>query len=254
MSFLLISALNEPEEREKLTRSLGPNSKVLLLTNHGALCCGETIEEAFYHVQHIVKAAEAQLNLLPAGLDNLISIPEETRKAIYDASRKPPEGTVVQPPTQVDNKEKFAHHVRNSFPRFWHLINKLLCSLRSGASVELNTKLWWGCWTTPATAPVTSTATRWLSTRFPSREATSSARRQSRHWDTCWRKKKCISKGEFDWQSRMARCWLLFSPFQTMEEGRFPQGRRPPAMVELAERLSEGWSSGNRYNRSQENH
>lgn len=105
--------MNEPEEREKLTRSLGPNSKVLLLTNHGALCGGETIEEAFYHAQHIVKAAEAQLNLLPAGLDNLIPIPEETRKAIYDASRKPPEGTIVQPPSQdkVDNKEKITTHV-----------------------------------------------------------------------------------------------------------------------------------------------
>jgi adducin len=103
--------LNEPEEREKLTRSLGPNSKVLILTNHGALCCGETIEEAFYHAQHIVKAAEAQLNLLPAGIDNLISIPEETRKAIYDASRKPPEGTLVQPPSQ-DNKEKITQQVR----------------------------------------------------------------------------------------------------------------------------------------------
>lgn len=106
-------ALNEPEEREKLTRSLGPNSKVLLLSNHGALCGGETIEEAFYHAQHIVKAAEAQLNLLPAGLDNLIPIPEETRKAIYDASRKPPEGTVMQPPSQdkVDNKERITTHV-----------------------------------------------------------------------------------------------------------------------------------------------
>lgn len=103
-------ALNEPEEREKLIRSLGPHSKVLLLTNHGALCCGETIEEAFYHAQHIVKAAEAQLNLLPVGLDNLIPIPEETRKAIYDASRKPPEGTIVQPPAQ-DNKERISHHV-----------------------------------------------------------------------------------------------------------------------------------------------
>lgn len=76
-----------------------------MLTNHGALCCGETIEEAFYHVQHIVKAAEAQLNLLPVGLDNLIPIPEETRKAIYDASRKPPEGSVVQPPASADNKD-----------------------------------------------------------------------------------------------------------------------------------------------------
>lgn len=121
----IFPALNEPEEREKLTRSLGPNSKVLLLTNHGALCCGETIEEAFYHAQHIVKAAEAQLNLLPAGLDNLIAIPEETRKAIYDASRKPPEGTVIQPPSQVDNKERISHQVRliRNFSLFRRLPN-----------------------------------------------------------------------------------------------------------------------------------
>jgi adducin len=101
--------LNEPEEREKLIRSLGPISKVLLLTNHGALCCGETIEEAFYGAQHIVKACEAQLNLLPAGLDNLVMIPEEARKAIYDASRKPPE--FIAPQDQTDNKEKAVHHV-----------------------------------------------------------------------------------------------------------------------------------------------
>lgn len=48
-------ALHEPEEREKLVRSLGPVSKVLLLSNHGALCCGETIEEAFFAAYHIVQ-------------------------------------------------------------------------------------------------------------------------------------------------------------------------------------------------------
>lgn len=48
-------SLNEPEEKEKLIRSLGPISKVLLLTNHGALCCGETIEEAFFAAYHIVQ-------------------------------------------------------------------------------------------------------------------------------------------------------------------------------------------------------
>lgn len=47
--------LSESEEKEKLIRSLGPISKVLLLTNHGALCCGETIEEAFYSAYHIVQ-------------------------------------------------------------------------------------------------------------------------------------------------------------------------------------------------------
>lgn len=85
-------ALSEPEEREKLIHSLGPISKVLLLTNHGALCCGETVEEAFYAAYHIVQACETQLRMLPVGIDNLSLIPEEERKAIYDASRRAPEG------------------------------------------------------------------------------------------------------------------------------------------------------------------
>lgn len=56
-------ALNEPEEKEKLIRSLGPISKVLLLTNHGALCCGETIEEAFFAAYHIVQVGVVELAL-----------------------------------------------------------------------------------------------------------------------------------------------------------------------------------------------
>lgn len=85
-------ALSEPEEREKLIHSLGPLSKVLLLTNHGALCCGETIEEAFFAAYHIVQACETQLKMLPLGIDNVNLIPEEERKAIYDASRRAPDG------------------------------------------------------------------------------------------------------------------------------------------------------------------
>lgn len=98
-------ALYEPEEKDKLLRSLGPVSKILLLSNHGAICCGETVEEAFYAVTHIVAACEAQLKLLPVGLDNLIVISEESRKAIYDASRKPPDGFATAVVTS-DNKER----------------------------------------------------------------------------------------------------------------------------------------------------
>lgn len=83
--------LHDEEERNKLVRNLGPNSKVMLLTNHGALCCGETIEEAFFAACHIVQACETQLQLLPVGLDNLVLIPEESRKIIYEQSRRPPE-------------------------------------------------------------------------------------------------------------------------------------------------------------------
>ncbi|KAH8401774.1 hypothetical protein KR009_007792 [Drosophila setifemur] len=85
------TGLFDEEERNRLVRSLGPNSKVILLANHGALCCGETIEEAFYAACHIVQACETQLKLLPVGVDNLVLIPEESRKAIYEQSRRPPE-------------------------------------------------------------------------------------------------------------------------------------------------------------------
>jgi len=80
----------EPEEREKIARNLGPINKVMLLTNRGALCCGETVEEAFFNVYNTVVACETQLKLMPAGVDNLSLISEESKKAIFEASRKPP--------------------------------------------------------------------------------------------------------------------------------------------------------------------
>ncbi|XP_012153295.1 adducin 1-like protein hts isoform X3 [Megachile rotundata] len=80
----------EPEEKEKIARNLGPINKVMMLTNRGALCCGETVEEAFFNVYNMVLACETQLKLMPAGLDNLNLISEESKKAIFEASRKPP--------------------------------------------------------------------------------------------------------------------------------------------------------------------
>lgn len=90
-TFSYTGSLFDEEERDKLVRNLGPNSKVMLLTNYGALCCGETIEEAFFAACHIVQACETQLKLLPIGVDNLVLIPEESRKVIYEHSRRPPE-------------------------------------------------------------------------------------------------------------------------------------------------------------------
>lgn len=53
-----------------------------------------------------IKACETQLKLLPVGLENLNLIPEEARKAIYDASRRPPEGYEAKTHKQDgDNKD-----------------------------------------------------------------------------------------------------------------------------------------------------
>nr|MBE5726028.1 hu li tai shao [Cucujiformia] len=88
-----LGGLTDPEEKDKLARNLGPNNKVLLLTNQGVLCCGETIEEAFFNARNTVLACEAQLKLLPIGLDNIILLNEETRKRIYETAHKAPESS-----------------------------------------------------------------------------------------------------------------------------------------------------------------
>ena len=42
-------------------RDLGVHNKVMLLRNGGALCCGETVEEAFFYAKNLVQACEAQV-------------------------------------------------------------------------------------------------------------------------------------------------------------------------------------------------
>ncbi|KAL0269130.1 UNVERIFIED_CONTAM: hypothetical protein PYX00_006962 [Menopon gallinae] len=86
-----VSGIFEPEEREKIIRNLGPTNKVLLLHNHGALCCGETVEEAFFNVYNTVLACETQIKLMPIGVENLVLVNDETRKQVYDAAHKAPE-------------------------------------------------------------------------------------------------------------------------------------------------------------------
>ncbi|XP_053595573.1 protein hu-li tai shao isoform X8 [Microplitis demolitor] len=105
-----IGDILEPEEREKITRNLGPINKVMLLTNRGAVCCGDTIEEAFYNVYNTVLACETQLKLMPMGLENLNLLSEESRKSIYEASRKPPIphmiSSVIEPSPLAEKLEK----------------------------------------------------------------------------------------------------------------------------------------------------
>ncbi|KAJ2939509.1 hypothetical protein O0L34_g6337 [Tuta absoluta] len=78
------------EEQEKLVRALGPHSKVLVLASAGALCCGSTLEEAFYAARNLTAAADVQLRLNSSPVDDLYLLSDATRKQIYEASRKPP--------------------------------------------------------------------------------------------------------------------------------------------------------------------
>ena len=54
----------EDGEKEMLARDLGVHNKVMLLRNHGAVCCGETVEEALLYAYHLVLACETQLKMV----------------------------------------------------------------------------------------------------------------------------------------------------------------------------------------------
>ncbi|XP_066939984.1 protein hu-li tai shao isoform X10 [Macrobrachium rosenbergii] len=77
-----------PEEKEKLARDLGPINKVMLLRNHGVVCCGETIEEAWYNAYHTVLACETQMRMAPLGLDNLVLVSDEARQVAFETARR----------------------------------------------------------------------------------------------------------------------------------------------------------------------
>lgn len=51
----------DPAEKDGLAKDLGVHNKVMLLRNHGAVCCGETIEEAFFYAYHLMLACDTQV-------------------------------------------------------------------------------------------------------------------------------------------------------------------------------------------------
>merc|ERR1712226_1225247 len=83
----------EGSEKQSLAKDLGVHNKVMLLRNHGAVCCGETIEEALYYAYHLVLACETQLKMVPLGIDNLVVIEEPTRRKVFEAAQRGGGGT-----------------------------------------------------------------------------------------------------------------------------------------------------------------
>merc|ERR1711981_435231 len=78
----------EKSEWESLARDLGVHNKVMLLRNHGAVCCGETIEEALFYAYHLVLACDTQLKMVPLGIDNLVIIDEPTRRRVFESAQR----------------------------------------------------------------------------------------------------------------------------------------------------------------------
>ncbi|XP_038071158.1 alpha-adducin-like isoform X2 [Patiria miniata] len=93
------------QQKDDIIRALGPNSKILFLRNHGVVCCGETVEEAYYWTYNVVAACEIQVRCMSVGLDNLIlvsdAVKEETREVAVKGG-----GGVIKPTSPEEEGEK----------------------------------------------------------------------------------------------------------------------------------------------------
>ncbi|KAL4231595.1 Adducin 3 (Gamma) [Mactra antiquata] len=80
--------LVDTNEREALQKNLGPTNKVMILRNHGLVACGSTVEEAYRYAFNIVNACNAQIQALPAGLDNLVLVSDEIKQKTFSIANQ----------------------------------------------------------------------------------------------------------------------------------------------------------------------
>ncbi|TMS08482.1 hypothetical protein E3U43_005965 [Larimichthys crocea] len=99
--------LVDEEESVLIQRNLGPNSKVLILRNHGLVSVGETVEEAFYYIHNLVTACEIQVRTLASagGPDNLVMLDPGKYKARPRVPEPAGDGSSAHPKWQVGEQE-----------------------------------------------------------------------------------------------------------------------------------------------------
>ncbi|GBN06250.1 Protein hu-li tai shao, partial [Araneus ventricosus] len=112
------------EEREQLSRSLGPVNKVLILRNRGMLICGESIEETVFMLHKAVAACETQVRLMPIGIDNIQLMSEAAVKherEIVKSGGYQPEFKDEEPPGGDEDKERAEPKEKVRKWRIWDL-------------------------------------------------------------------------------------------------------------------------------------
>ncbi|XP_042365469.1 alpha-adducin isoform X9 [Plectropomus leopardus] len=99
--------LVDEEESSLIQRNLGPNSKVLILRNHGLVSVGETVEEAFYYIHNLVTACEIQVRTLASagGPDNLVMLDPTKYKLRPRVPEPVGDGSSAHPKWQVGEQE-----------------------------------------------------------------------------------------------------------------------------------------------------
>ncbi|XP_069566916.1 alpha-adducin isoform X3 [Brachyistius frenatus] len=99
--------LVDEEESTLIQKNLGPNSKVLILRNHGLVTVGETVEEAFFYIHNLVTACEIQVRTLASagGPDNLVMLDPGKYKSRPRVPEPAGDGSATNPKWQVGEQE-----------------------------------------------------------------------------------------------------------------------------------------------------
>lgn len=77
-------ALDAKRQGQQLAQALGDKHKALILRNHGTLCCGTTIQEAFFYSYYLEQACRVQCAALRTGLELVTPSPEVCEQAAQD--------------------------------------------------------------------------------------------------------------------------------------------------------------------------
>lgn len=78
----------DDEQKDCIIRALGPKKRVLFLRNHGVVCCGQTIEEAYYLTVNVMAACNTQVQAMSAGIDHLIQVSAEIAEKTREVASK----------------------------------------------------------------------------------------------------------------------------------------------------------------------
>jgi len=138
-----VGSLPDQEAKDKLTRSLGPNNKVLVLRNHGIVVGGESIDEAFLLAHNAMTAIETQLQALPIGVDRLVLPSEENRRKAYELANQqsqPEDGSRRKWRKGELEFEGYMRHLDNAGYRTGHVYHEPL-SKSTKAREKLNSEI-----------------------------------------------------------------------------------------------------------------
>jgi len=138
-----VGSLPDQEAKDKLTRSLGPNNKVLVLRNHGIVVGGESIDEAFLLAHNAMTAIETQLQALPIGVDRLVLPSEENRRKAYELANQqsqPEDGGRRKWRKGELEFEGYMRHLDNAGYRTGHVYHEPL-SKSTKAREKLNSEI-----------------------------------------------------------------------------------------------------------------